>query len=208
MNRFQKVVAIVAAVNVMLMLLFPPFLNSPVGRWTPSSFEGFYFRFMAPPGRVVHTDLLAIELAFILINALAAWLALRPRAGGHRPPVMADVGGALLLFGIVNFAVVFLFPPFEPYSSLAKSPQSTFDGFYFLFGDKMQRDIFAPMLYLECIVIASNLLVAGLMFSIARREITPVDEELMNLAHKLPPEQERDLVEALRQGIESSDRER
>lgn len=204
MNRYQKVVAIVAAVNVLLMLLFPPFLDNPMERWTARSFEGFYFLFMAPPGRSVYKDLLTIEVVFVLANALTAWLALNSKPGSRYRLATADIAGGLILFGTANLAIIGLFPPFEPYSSLVRTVQSGFDGFYFLFGDKKQRNIFMPMIYLECIVVAVNLLVAWLMLNIVSRGMTTVDEELVELAHRLQPAQEQELVEALRHEIEAA----
>lgn len=47
MNKYQRIIVIAAAVNIALMFLFPPFLDNPIRRGVPPSFEGFYFSF--PP---------------------------------------------------------------------------------------------------------------------------------------------------------------
>lgn len=205
MNRYQKVVAIVAASDILLMLLFPPFLDNPIGRGTMKGFEGFYVYFMAPAGHVVHTDLLTIEIAFILVNALAAWLAFNTKAAHQHRLVTADLAGGVILFGVANFTLISLFPPFEPYSSLVRAMAPGFDGFYFLFGDKMHRKIYLPMFYLECVVVAVSLLVAWLMLTLIRRDYSGTDQELVTLAHHLEPGQEKQLIEALRQEVSADD---
>lgn len=201
MNRFQLVVVVIAAVNILLMLLFPPFLNDPIGLMVPKGFDGFYFFFAAAPGRQIHSVLLNIEVLFVLANALAAWLALasprRLRPGPDRSQARITAGVAL--FGLVDFAVIGLFPPFEPYQSLVRVPPVGFEGFYFLLGDKMHRPIFTPLLYLEFILVAVNLLSAWLLLGIVGRRLTVVDEELLELAHHLPPEKLAVLEESLRE---------
>jgi hypothetical protein len=208
MNRYQKLVIFVAAVNILLILLFPPFLDSPITRGTVKSFDGFYFYFMAPPGHAVHADLLTIEIVFVLANTLAAWLMFNCAAARQYRLTMADLGGGIVLFGVANFALISLFPPFEPYSSLARAQVPAFDGFHFLFGDKMHRNIHLPMFYLECVVIAVNLLVIWLMLSLVQRELSGADRELVALAHHLRPDQEEQLIEALRQEISEDDQPR
>jgi hypothetical protein len=196
MNRYQKAVATMAAIDILLMLLFPPFLDSPIQRGVPRSFEGFYFLFMSPASRVIHEPLLSIEILVVIANALAAWLALATR-NNTRFDVMAAARG-LFLFGIVNLAVILLFPPFEPYSSLIRAArQEGFDGFYFFLGDKRHRQVFLPLLYLEVIFITINLLVAWLIFGLIRGTMSTADAHLIEAAHQVPPEKVAALIQVL-----------
>ncbi len=199
MNRYQKAVATMAAIDILLLLLFPPFVDNPIQRGVPRSFEGFYFLFMAPAGRAIDEPLLSLEILFVVINALAAWLVLTPRPNGK--PYLAEMAAArgLFLFGSVNLTLIFLFPPFEPYSTLLRMmPQEGFDGFYFVLGDKRHRHIFLPLLYLEVIFVAINLLVAWLVFSLIRGGLSAADQQLVEAAHRAAPER----VDALMQGLE------
>jgi hypothetical protein len=195
MNRYQKAVTIMAAVNILLMVLFPPFLDNPLQRGMPRSLEGFYFVFMAPPGRAIYEPLLSLALLAVLANALAAWLAL---ADAGRRFDMAAAARGLLLFGAANLAVAFLFPPFETYATLIRSLRTEgFDGFYFAFGDKRHRAFFKPLLYLEVIVVVVNLLVAWLVFGLIRSETSTRDERLVAAARRLAPAQQQALLESL-----------
>ncbi|MDP2811384.1 MAG: hypothetical protein Q8O34_14660 [Rhodocyclaceae bacterium] len=208
MNRYQKVIAVIAVANIFVMLLFPPFLDNPMAWGMPRSFEGFHFFFLAPATSPIHTELLAHEIIFVLTNALAAWLALNrgPDAGF----VLTGAGAArgIALFGIANGALIALFPPFEPYSSMvwALPGGEGFDGFHFAFGDKMYRDLCLPMLYLEVIMVTANLLAVWLMFGNARRRLSAADERLLDIVHNLAPQDREALANTLRREIESSER--
>jgi len=76
MNKYQRVVVIVAAVNIALMLLFPPFLDNPIRRGTMPSFEGFYPLISALGAKRIHNELLTLQIMFVVINGLIAWLVL------------------------------------------------------------------------------------------------------------------------------------
>lgn len=191
MNRHQKAVAVMAALNLLLLLLFPPFLDSPMQRGTFRSFESFYFLLMAPPGRIIHQELLTIEMFFVFANALAAWLALNARDGAEIELGEKAALRGLAMFGAANIALVFLFPPFQPYQSLVRVPPEGFDGFYFVFGDKRHRALFAPFLYLETILIAINLLIAWLIFGLLHSSVSAADHHLIEELHHIPPEEAR-----------------
>lgn len=206
MNRYQKAIAVVAATNIFVMLLFPPFLDNPMARGMLRSFDGFRFFFLAPAALPIHTELLAIEIIFVMTNALAAWLALNRWPGAGRAPTEAGAARGIVLFGIANGALIALFPPFEPYPSMVQTlPAGGFDGFYFAFGDKMRRDLCLPMLYLEAIMVAANLLAIWLMFGTARRKLSADDERLLDIVHRLPPQNLEALANTLRHEIESSE---
>jgi len=42
MNKYQRIVVIVTAVNIALMCLFPPFLDNPLRKGVLPGFDGFY----------------------------------------------------------------------------------------------------------------------------------------------------------------------
>ncbi len=183
MNRYQKVTVIVAAVNLLVMLLFPPFLDNPLRVGAARNFDGFFPIFTAWGLRPVHKEMLTLELIFVAANGLAAWLALNsPTAETRRPRL--DRG--LFVFASVNLGIVLLFPPFEHYSSLVRIATPGFDSFYFVLGDKMHRSIFLPLLYLEVILVVTNLLTLWLLFGAVERSLSTSDEHLLELAHRLP----------------------
>jgi hypothetical protein len=197
MNRYQKTVATVAAFNILLMLLFPPFLDNPMGRLTPRSFESFYLVFAPPAGRIVYRPLLTIEIVFVLANALAAWLALNARPGTREHFSDASVARGLAWFAVADFALIGLFPPFEPYSSLLRIQQGGFDAFYFLFGDKWQRPVFVPLLHFEITLVAIDLLVVWLVFGLLRRRDSAADEDLPATVTRLPQERVESMLRSL-----------
>ena len=49
-----------------------------------------------------------------------------------------------------------LFPPMENYAAITKAALPTFEGFYFVFGDKWGRNIHVPLLYLEVLCVLIN----------------------------------------------------
>jgi hypothetical protein len=199
MNRYQKAIATMAALDILLLLLLPPFLDSPLQRGASRSFAGFYFLFMAPAGHGIDEPLLSIEILFVVVNALAAWLALTPKNGVSDHLADSALARGLLLFVVADLALILLFPPFEPYSSLIRTVrEGGFDGFYFAFGDKRHRHLFLPFLYLEVIFVAINTLVAWLVFGLLRGTLSAADEQLVEAAHHIAPEK----VDALLQVLE------
>ena len=70
MNKYQRIVVIVAAVNIALMLFFPPFLDNPIRRGVMPSFEGFYPLVSAFDGKRIHNELLTLQIMFVVINGL------------------------------------------------------------------------------------------------------------------------------------------
>jgi hypothetical protein len=204
MNRFQSAIVLVAVANVLLMLLFPPFLNNPLSLHAAKGFDGFYFFFSAAPGKSIHPELLTMEIFFVVANTLAAWLALsleNPRR--KKTLTEADIAVGILAFAVVDFAIVGLFPPFEAYQSLVRAPPVGFDGFHFIFGDKMRRPIFAPMFYLECFLLAADLLTAWLALSGVSRRLSAGDRELLEIAHQLSSERLAAIEETMRREAEA-----
>lgn len=188
MNKYQRVVVIVAAIDIALMLLFPPFLDNPLRRGAVPNFEGFYFFFSAHGVKRIHNELLTLQVLFVVINALIAWLLLdQQTAKGGTPEFRYTRAIALFLVG--NLALLLIFPPFESFSSLAKFELPGFDGFYFVFGDKRHRNIYIPLLYLEITLVVINVLAVWLLFNTLRRAELFAKEKILELARALPPEQ-------------------
>ncbi len=172
MNRFQKVVLCGAALDILVLFLFPPYDLVSVGRGTPM-FDAFYPMFAVPPNRMVNGDVLYLFTFAVLINAALAWLLLAgSRAAPGEPRVKAQT--LVVVFGIVNLAVALLFPPMEAFPFAQRITVGTFDGFYFAFGDKSRRSIFVPLLYMEVLFALTNAFAFWLAMSVARRAV-PVD---------------------------------
>lgn len=74
-NRKQRVVLALVAINLILVLLFPPFeYFSAVTKAALPTFEGFYFVFGHNEMRQIVTSILYIEVALVLINGAMLWL--------------------------------------------------------------------------------------------------------------------------------------
>lgn len=161
MNPSQAIILSVTAANIALMLLFPPMDSIGLGRGGAQTLDAFYFVFDRHYGKVINSDLLLIELYWVLANAAVGWLLLRrydPATAGwsRRTGVLAFVA--------INLLLILLFPPFENYASTSRLAGTHFDGFYFVFGDKWQRRFYVPLLYLEVLWVLINGAVLWLFF--------------------------------------------
>ncbi len=75
---WQRIVLIGVGLNLMLVLLFPPMENFyAVSRAALPSFDGFYFLFGDHGARTIVTQLLYIEVIFVLVNGAILWLLFR-----------------------------------------------------------------------------------------------------------------------------------
>jgi hypothetical protein len=82
----QNATLIVIAVNLVIILLFPPFES--VFAMTKASiptFEGFYFIFARQPNHVIVTAILYIEVFFMLVNGAIFWLIFRDKSQAVTP---------------------------------------------------------------------------------------------------------------------------
>ncbi len=111
--------------------------------------------------KVVNTDLLFLQLIWVSLNVLFAWLLLGDKAPGKS---LTTRRTGTILFVVANLALTLLFPPFENYASSSRFSGTYFDGFYFLFGDKWQRQIYVPLLYLEVLWVCINGALLWLLF--------------------------------------------
>jgi hypothetical protein len=71
----QSATLIATGVNLVVMALFPPFksIYAMTNAALPT-FDAFYFIFNHPPHHAIVTNLLFIEVAFILVNGALFWL--------------------------------------------------------------------------------------------------------------------------------------
>ena len=79
-NRKQRVVLGLVAINLTLVLLFPPFeYFAAITKAALPTFEGFYFVFGHNAMRQIVTSILYIEVALVLINGALLWLVFRDK---------------------------------------------------------------------------------------------------------------------------------
>lgn len=160
MNGSQVSLLAVASANLALMLLFPPYDSVALGRGS-ASFDAFYFVFDAHFNKAINANLLLLQIYWVLINAALGLYLLRTRPAA--PALLSRRAGVVVLVA-VNLALILLLPPFENYSSSYRFTGTYFDGFYFLFGDKWQRRIYLPLLYLELLWVLIDGAVLWLLF--------------------------------------------
>jgi len=179
MNRNQAIALAVAATNVVLILLFPPFDTYSLGKGQMPVFGGFNFY----PGRtdamIVNTSLLFLELFVVLINAAIAALLLRirqPRVTGRS----ISLQNATLLIVAVNLVLILLFPPFESVFAMSRAAIPTFEGFYFVFSRQQHHVIVTAVLYLEVIFVLINGAIFWLIFR-DKSSDTPTAEETIKM---------------------------
>lgn len=182
MNRNQKIALLVAVVNLLLILLFPPFDQYSIATARLPVFAGFHFVLTPLPYSEINAAVLLLELFVVLINTGIALLLLRDRPRGAETRRFSYQSATLILTG-VNLIIVLLFPPFESVFALTNAALPSFEGFYFIFSQQRTHVIVATLLYLEVIFILLNgallwlifrerdpsLLTAEQMYAIAKR---------------------------------------
>jgi hypothetical protein len=179
MNRNQAIALAVAATNVVLILLFPPFDTYSLGKNQLPIFGGFYFYPNRTESMVVNSSLLFLELFVILINAAIVALLLRAK----KPRVARrslSLQNATLIVVAVNLVVILLFPPFESVFAMSKAAIPTFEGFYFIFMRQQHHVIVTAVLYLEVIFVLINGAIFWLIFR-EKPEAALTPEEAMKL---------------------------
>ncbi len=156
MKRQQQIVLLATALNLALVLLFPPYDYTSMQRGNIPTFDGFYFIFGNHPNRITNNNFLTLEIIVVLINACIVWLLLRERPLGKSAPGGNRYQRGVLWLTAMNLIMVVLFPPFQNYAAITKAALPSFEGFYFLFFDNSQRQLVAPILYLEVCLILIN----------------------------------------------------
>lgn len=191
MNSAQKYALLLAAANLALVLLFPPYDYVSMLLGNVPTFDGFYFALAPEPHRVVNASFLALEVIVVLTNAGIATLLLRssPTVAGKRSGGNARQRAVLGLVAI-NLIVAVLFPPFENFSAITKAALPTFEGFHFVFGDNPMRLIVTSVLYIEVALIIINGALLWLLF----RDKTAAElsaEQMRELARRIKAEQKK-----------------
>jgi hypothetical protein len=180
MNKNQALALIVAAANLCLILLFPPFDAFSVSNSRLPVFSGFEYYPRQTANMVVNQSLLYLEIIVVLVNACIALLLLRTRKVEVRRRRLS-LQNATLIFVSLNLIVILLFPPFESVYAMTNAALPTFEGFYFIFARQPNHVVVTTILYLEVFL----LLVNGALFWLIFRDrpaaaITP--EEAMKVA--------------------------
>ena len=185
MNKNQWLALVIAAVNVAIMLLFPPFDTYSIAVAKFPVFGGFDFYFRLPPGTQVNSAMLSLEIFVVLINAGIAWLLLGKTTEGARRRL--SLQNATLIVVALNLIVILLFPPFESVFAVTRAALPTFEGFYFIFARQSHHVLVTTILYLEVFFVLINGAIFWLMFRGRDQE-------------KLTPEQALKLMQELRKG--------
>lgn len=186
MNKYQWITVGVAVINLVLVVLFPPYDYLSAARNNVPTFDGFYWMFSNTGGRQVNTNFQQLEYFVILLNAAIAWLLLKPRAAARTGGLDAKKidWQRVVLIGVgVNLLIVLLFPPMENFYAVTRSALPSFDGFYFIFGEHGPRTIVTQLLYLEVIFILINGAILWLLFKQAPKDLT--DQQRSALAREL-----------------------
>ena len=155
--------------NLLVVLLFPPFDQYSIASSKVPVFAGFNFALAAPPASQVNTGVLWLEVVVVLANAGIAWLLLRDKpvaAAGRRK--LNFQNGVLIVTG-VNLILMLLFPPFESVFAITNAALPNFEGFYFIFSQKPSYTIVTTLLYVEVFFILAN----GALFWLIFKERRP-----------------------------------
>ena len=183
MNRNQAIALAIAAANVVVIMMFPPFDTYSIAKSQLPVFAGFYFYPNRTLYMIVNTGVLFLELFIVLINAGIAWLLLRPKkiqVTRHR----LSLQNATLLVVAVNLVVILLFPPFESVFALSKAAIPTFEGFYPIFARQENQVIVTAILYIEVFFVLLN---GGIFWLIFRDKpaAAPTPDEALRLMQEL-----------------------
>ncbi len=179
MNRNQAIALAVAAANIILIMLFPPFDTYSLVKSQIPVFGGFYFYPQRDEFMVLNSSLLFLELFVVAINAGIALLLFGDRQGtSERRHV--SLQKATLILVAVNLVVILLFPPFESVFTISKASIPTFEGFYFIFARQKNHVIVTAVLYLEVFFVLINGAIFWLIFR-DRDEAEQTPEEAARL---------------------------
>ena len=170
MNRSQWIALGIAAANLAVLLLFPPFDQYSIAASKVPAFAGFNFVFSPLPYAQVNSGVLSLEVIVLLVNTAVAWLLLRDRPAGAPPRRRAALQNAVLVFTAVNLIVMLLFPPFESVFAITNAALPNFEGFYFIFSWKPAHTIVTTILYIEVMFVLVNGCLFWLIFKERRPE--------------------------------------
>lgn len=155
MNRNQRIAVAIAAVNLLLILLFPPFDQHSISNAFAPAFAGFYFVFDPPTFGRVNLIVLTLEIMVVVVNIGIAWLLLRDKAPAPEKP-KSRLQNAILIATGANLILMLLFPPYTTVFTLAEALPPTFEGFHFIFTQGPNHAIATGILYIEVAFILVN----------------------------------------------------
>lgn len=185
MNPLQRYVLAIAAANLAVVLLFPPYDYVSMLLNNIPTFDGFYFVFATEPHLVINSSFLLLEVFVILANAGIAILLLRGRSGpASMTPGSNPRQRRILVMVAINLVIVMLFPPFESYSAITKATLPTFEGFRFVFGDNPMRQIVTPILFIEVALVLINGALLWMLFRSKTAEELSA-EQMRDLARRI-----------------------
>jgi hypothetical protein len=168
MNHRQKIALWLGAVNLVVLLLFPPIDSFSYTDTKALVFAGFQFVFTLGANQVINSDVLFLEIVVLLVNVGVAWLLLRDGKNAFGAKRRFNFQNAILLTVAANLTVILLFPPFEYFYAITNAILPTFQGFYFIFQAGPMLTIVTPLLYLEVIFVLFNGTMLWLLF---KREV-------------------------------------
>jgi hypothetical protein len=177
MNRNQAIALLIAAINIVVILLFPPFDIYGIANSQLPIFGGFNFYFSANAAMKVNESLLFLELIVILINTCISWLLLREKKR-EITRRRFNLQNATLIVVAVNLVLIVLFPPFESVFAISKAAIPSFEGFYFIFARQPHHVIVSAILYLEVIFVLVNGGLFWLVFREKKPEVISPEEAL------------------------------
>lgn len=155
MNRFQRVAVWIAAGNLLLILLIPPFDQHTIATALAPAFAGFYFAFNPPLYGQINESVLVLEALVVLINTGIAWLLLRDRGPAAGKSKLSLQSAVLIGIG-ANLVLMLLFPPFASVFTVTNAVLPSFEGFYFIFQQQPNHAIVTSLLYIEVVFILVN----------------------------------------------------
>ena len=186
MNRYQWITLIVAALNLALVRLFPPYDYVSSAFNNVPTFDGFHF-FATEQGSNlrVNAAFLQLETFVILLNAAIAWLLLKTRVDtGGQIKKKIDWQRYVLIGTGLNLLLVLLFPPMENYYAVSRAALPSFDGFYFIFGEHGARTIVTQLLYIEVMFVLINGAMLWLLFRKTKEDVSDALLAAMQSAKK------------------------
>ncbi len=176
MNQRQKIMLVIAAINLALIFLFPPFDSYSIANSIIPIFSGFHNAFGKAANEAINSSVLFLEAAVVLINTGIAWLLLQRKKTVTRRKI--NYQNATLVVVAVNLVVILLFPPLENHSSITHAFLPSFQGFYFIFAAPPEHVIVTAMLYIEAIFVLVNGALLWLMFKEKTQVVLTTDEKL------------------------------
>jgi hypothetical protein len=181
LTKHHQILLLIAAINLAIVLLFPPFDDVAVSKFDMAIFAGFIWVFSASEQYQINSALLYLEVTVILINLFIFWLMINERMRSKSEKKLSFRAIAMILIA-VNLVGVLLFPPFEYVSHMTKAVLPTFEGFYFIFNPPQYRVIVTPILYLEVMLVLINGAMMLLVFKEKKDEDASVEQAMHYMA--------------------------